>query len=173
MDAKELLDKLTEIVNDRQHMNNLAHFCILELGKVDKCFQWETFFSNMTNLGIVDDDDVTQEYRNGLIDFYQTLLDEIKLVENADISFLGQCTEEFDRELFHDNMTRGVCLLSDVKCYEPKEKEIINLIGGCILRKFKHDDTIERLQKLGDTSHIFDDPIDITKRNQEQEVEAN
>lgn len=162
-----VLDRFYAAVNDRSEMNKVLHFCLSEFRKVDRFFNWKTMFENMTNIGIIDDDDASREYCTGLREFYSTLLEEIRLIEGSDLSFTGECEGVHDKSLFHDNMVIGICLLNDVKCYDEKEKQVVNQIGGCMLRIFKHDHDFQKLQKLGDTSHLFDDPIDLQKREME------
>ena len=45
----------------------------------------------MTNIGIIDDDDASREYCTGLRDFYEKLLEEIRVVEGSDLTFIGEC----------------------------------------------------------------------------------
>lgn len=161
---KEVLELFNSVVSDRSEMNKVLHFCSMELRKVDRFFDWKPIFQNMINLGIIDEDEGSKEFRTGLCEFYEKMLTEVREVESSDLSFLGDCEGELNRTLFHDNMIIGVCLLNDVKCYSEEEMKIVKLMGGCMLRKFKHDHTLERLTKLGDTSHLFDDPIDISQR---------
>ena len=168
---QEVLEKFYAAVNNRSEMNKVLHFCLSELRKVDRFFEWKMIFENMTNLGIIDDDDASKEYCTGLREFYVMLLDEIRSVEASDLAFIGECEGEHDKSLFHDDMVIGICLLNDVTCYDEKEKLTVNLIGGCMLRKFKHDHTFERIKKLGDNSHLFDDPIDIQKRESDASKE--
>ena len=170
---KEVMDKFYKVISDRSEMNKVLHFCLSEFRKVDRFFDWKTVFENMTNLGIIDDDDASREFCTGLREFYENLLEEIRAVEGSDLAFMGECDPDYDKGLFHDNMVIGICLLNDVSCYDEKEKHIVNQIGGCMLRIFKHEHTYERMQKLGDTSHLFSDPIDIQQREREaQEREA-
>lgn len=162
----EVVELFKDTISDKNEMNKVIHYCLAEFRKVDRFFDWKPIFQNMINLGIIDEDEGAKEFRAGLCDFYDKLLTEIRQIENSDLSFIGECKGEIDNSLFHDNMIIGVCLLNDVLCYNDKEKEIVNIIGGCMLRKFKHDHTLERMTKLGDHSHLFDDPIDIVKRNE-------
>ena len=157
---KEVLDKFYYVINNKNEMNKVLHYCLDEFRKVDRFFEWKNIFDNMTKIGIIDDDDASKEYCTGLREFYDKLLDEIRTVEASDLTFMGECEGEYDKSLFHDAMVIGICLLNDVTCYDDEEKKIVKLIGGCMLRKFKHDHTYARLAKLGDTSHLFEDPID-------------
>lgn len=163
----EVVELFKNTICDKSKMNNVVHFCLEELKRVDRFFNWKAIFTNMFNLGIIDEDDGAKEFREGLCQFYDELLSEIRQVEESDLSFIGDCEGQMDKSLFHDNMIIGICLLNDVTCYNETEQKTIKLIGGCMLRKFKHDHTLERMQKLGDHSHLFDDPIDIQKRDEE------
>lgn len=163
----EVYKLFKETIENKKEMNKVLHFSLGELKKVDRFFKWGPIFQNMLNLGIIDEDEGAKEFRNGLCEFHDKLLSEIKQIEESDLSFIGECEGMHDKRLFHDDMVIGVCLLNDVACYTDKEKNVVNLIGGCMLRKFKHDHTLERLSKLGDHSHLFDDPIDIAQRNED------
>jgi len=164
---EELIAKFRAVVCDKEEMNKVLHHCLNEFRKIDRFFDWKTTFHNMISVGIIDDDTASKEYANGLSDFYDKLLEEMRMVEESDLDFIGECTGEHDKSLFHDNMIIGICLLNDVTCYDENEKKIVNLMGGCMLRKFKHDHDFEKIQKLGDTSHLFADPIDIKEREDE------
>tara|TARA_B100000963_G_scaffold251405_1_gene220264 strand:+ start:184 stop:723 length:540 start_codon:yes stop_codon:yes gene_type:complete len=168
---QEVIQKFYTTVKNRNEMNKVLHFCLSEFRKVDRFFEWKRMFENMTNLGIIDDDEASREYCTGLREFYNKLLQEIREVEESDLTFIGECEGEYDKSLFHDNMVIGVCLLNDVDCYDETEKKVVNKIGGCMLRIFKHNHTFERLQKFGDSSHLFDDPIDLQKREAETRKE--
>ena len=71
-------------------------------------------------------------------------------------------------------------MINDTKCYDEKELVNIKKIGDLLLKKVKLDESLERLDGLGDSSHIFQDPIDVHKRRlehtpenvDEKEVEA-
>ena len=66
----------------------------------------------------------------------------------------------------------GICLLNDMSantCYNEKQIKVLRLIGGCMLRKHKFEYDKEKLEKMGDASHLFEDPIDIQKRNEENQ----
>tara|TARA_Y100000768_G_scaffold381865_1_gene361225 strand:- start:8218 stop:8748 length:531 start_codon:yes stop_codon:yes gene_type:complete len=165
---KEVLDSFMQTIEDKSKMDRVLQYCLSELRGVDRFFDWFPFFQNMLNLGIIDEDEGCKEYRKGLCDFYKTFLEEIRTVESEDLSFISEGEGEIDKLLFSDNMIIGVCLINDVSCYSESQKKIVSLIGGCMLRKFKHDHTLERLKKMGDNSHLFEDPIDINERNGEK-----
>jgi len=158
----EMLEKIKIVLNDKNEINKLLIHCLGEFRKVDRIFKWSTFFENMIRIGIIDDDEASRNYQKGLSDFYRSLLDEIKVVENSDLNFISfEDDREFNKEIFHDDLVIGISLLNDVSCYTEEEVKIIKMIGGCMLRKHKHDETIQRLKKMGDNSHLFDDPIEI------------
>lgn len=166
---EDVLEKFRSAINDRNEMDKILVYCLGQFRKVDRIFEWKPIFQNMINLGILDEDESVKDFREGLIDFYGKLLSEIREVESSDLSFISSPEGEMDRTLFHDDMVVGICLLNDVQCYSEEENSTVKKIGGCILRKYKHDHTLERLTKMGDNSHLFEDPIDIIKRDKEAE----
>ena len=165
----DVLEKFRIAINDRNEMDKVLLYCLTQFRKVDRFFEWKPVFQNMINLGILDEDDSVKEFRGGLIDFYEKLLSEIRQVESSDLSFISKPDGEMDKSLFHDDMVVGVCLLNDVQCYSEEENLVVKMIGGCILRKYKHDNVLSRLTKMGDHSHLFEDPIDVIRRDKEEE----
>tara|TARA_Y100000768_G_C23741220_1_gene569480 strand:- start:55 stop:741 length:687 start_codon:yes stop_codon:yes gene_type:complete len=166
---EETLEKINDRIGDREEVNKLLHYCMDQIGKIDRTFTWKTLFDNMINIGIVDDDDASKEYLKGLSDFYSIMLEEVREIEAIDTSFIGESTGMYDTEVFHDNLVIGICLLNEVKCYEEEELNIIKKLGGCILRKYKYDADLNKMLKLGDVSHLFNDPIDVAQREKAAE----
>ena len=103
-------------------------YCLSQFRKVDRFFEWKPIFQNMTNLGIIDDDGASNDFRDGLIDFYGKLLSEIRQIESSDLSFISEPEGDINRELFHDDMVIGICLLNDVECYSGEENTIVKNI---------------------------------------------
>ena len=66
-------------------------------------------------------------------------------------------------------MIIATCLINDTKCYSDKTKENVILIGNALLKKIKLDDTLNRLDALGNVSFIYDNPIDVHDRKREME----
>ena len=160
----ELASRVKAITDDKGEISNVVHHCIAELHKVDRIFKWKHFFENMTTIGVIDEDEASRNYCAGLTEFHDNMLSEVREFEASDLSFLPPPTGKIDQTIFHDDLVIGTCLLNDVSCFDCENLKIIKLLGGCMLRKYKHDHDVAKLQKMGDVSHLFDDPIDIVER---------
>lgn len=156
----EILEKFKNLINDKVEVSKIVHHCYRELKKIDRFFNWTPVFQNMINLGIIDEDEDTKIYRNGLIDFNQRMLDNARELDGIDLSFLGG-DGDFDRSFLTDDMLIGSVLLNDVQCFEKHESDVIKKIGGCFLMKHKHEHSYQKICELGDSTQLFADPPDL------------
>lgn len=162
--VEHLMEEYKASTSCKATMNGVCMHAMNELSKVNR-HDWAEIFSKLYTLQIIDESKESLEYCAGLIEYSSVLYTLYDELCEADLSFLAE-KKDVNREIFFGDLIVATCLLNDTSCYEAEEKEIVQKIGQAIIRKSKHDESYKKLLELSDTSRLFNDPIDVTERNQ-------
>ena len=155
MDIAELEESIKTVTSDRPTVLTLIKTCTDAIKNINDAEPYSDVFKSLLEHQLIDDDVVTQEYKQGTFELYEKLLVAKKECSSIPDAFdFENCTVlSSEHQKMFSSLLVIACTLKNSEYvgmhFSEEQLKILRVLSIAIITLEKHNETFENLRRIG------------------------